>query len=128
MYKVGPTPTPARGQQPGVAAPSQATRPCTCLEDPSGVLGDAGCVTETADVLAEDSEVVLIAHNEIGHCAAGVAIVFINIEPLLGLGKQAHGGHAWVHTEGQGRRNRLSFRFRPLTFSMAQSPSLSLPL
>lgn len=82
-HKVSPTPTPARSYAQGRVA-----GPCTCLEDASGVLGDARRVTETTDVLAEDAEVVLIAHNEVRHRAAGVATVLVDIEPLLEWGEQ----------------------------------------
>lgn len=114
-HKVSPTPTLARGQQPGVAAEGQAAGPCTCLENSSCVLGDTWRVTETADVLAEDTEVVLITHNEVRHRTAGVAIVFVDIEPLLELGQEGM-------RAGRCMEDTCGYRLRVI-----QSPSLSFP-
>lgn len=55
----------------------------TCLADDSRVLADARVVTAAADVLAEDPEGVLVAHDQVGHGAAGPAVVLVDGEPLL---------------------------------------------
>lgn len=55
----------------------------TCLADDGRVLADARVVTAAADVLAEDPEGVLVAHDQVGHGAAGPAVVLVDGEPLL---------------------------------------------
>lgn len=55
----------------------------TCLADDGRVLADACFVAAAADVLAEDPEGVLVAHDQVGHGAAGPAVVLEDGEPLL---------------------------------------------
>lgn len=55
----------------------------TCLADDGRVLADTRVVTAAADVLAEDPEGVLVAHDQVGHGAAGPAVVLVDGEPLL---------------------------------------------
>lgn len=55
----------------------------TCFGNDSGVLAAAGIVAEAADVFAEHSERVLVPHDQVGHSAAGPAVVLIDREPLL---------------------------------------------
>lgn len=59
----------------------------TCLEDPGRVLRDAGGLAEPTDVLTENSEKVFIAHDEVRHGTVGLAVVFVDIEPLLAGGQ-----------------------------------------
>ena len=64
----------------------------TCLDDPGCVLGDARQVAEPTDVFGVNSEIVLVAHDEIGHGAGGVPVALINREPLLQRGGQGRAG------------------------------------
>lgn len=91
-----PGQTPAEGRQPDLAEGRGHTR----LGDPSRVLGEAGGVAEPADVLAENSEIVLVAHDEVGHGAVGLAVVLIDVEPLLACGQ---GGARKVRDTDTGR-------------------------
>lgn len=55
----------------------------TRLGDDGGVLADAGLVAEATDVFAEHSERILVPHDQVGHGAAGPAVVLVDREPLL---------------------------------------------
>lgn len=65
----------------------QGTQLCrdfiTCFGNDGGVLADAGRFAEAADVFAEHSEGILVPHDQVGHCAAGPAVVLIHREPFL---------------------------------------------
>jgi hypothetical protein len=83
----------------------------TCLEDVGGVLGDPRGVTEPTEVFAENTEVVLIAHNEVRDGAAGVSVVFIYGEPLLGQGQRdRHKGTQTQEGQGIGEKHRRVLR------------------
>lgn len=55
----------------------------TCFGDDGRVLADARIVAAATYVLAEDSEGILVAHDQVGHGAAGPAVVLVDGEPLL---------------------------------------------
>lgn len=74
----------------------------TRLGDPSRVLGDAWGVTEPTDVLGENSEIVFVAHDEVGHGTVGLAVVFIDVEPLLAWGQAGPGKSGTQTQKGQG--------------------------
>lgn len=65
----------------------------TCLQDLGCILGEASGVAEPTNVLAENAEIVFIAHDEVGHGTAGGAAVLIDGEPLL---VWRHGGAGTV--------------------------------
>lgn len=70
----------------------------TCLQDLGCILGEASGVAEPTNVLAENTEIVFIAHDEVGHGAAGGAAVLIDGEPLLA---RRHGGPGQLGTQTQ---------------------------
>lgn len=55
----------------------------TCFGDDGRVLADARIVAAATHVLAEHSEGILVAHDQVGHGAAGPAVVLVDGEPLL---------------------------------------------
>lgn len=55
----------------------------TCFADDGRVLADARIVAAATYVLAENSEGILVAHDQVGHGAAGPAVVLVDGEPLL---------------------------------------------
>lgn len=55
----------------------------TCFGDEGGVLAEARIVAEAADVFTKYSEGILVSHDQVGHSAAGPAVVLIDREPLL---------------------------------------------
>lgn len=55
----------------------------TCFGNNGGVLASARLVAEATDVFAVHSKGILVPHDQVGHSAAGPAVVLINQEPLL---------------------------------------------
>lgn len=55
----------------------------TCFGNDGGVLADARLIAEATDVFAEHSKGILVPHDQVGHSAAGPAVVLVDREPLL---------------------------------------------